>query len=135
MSFLTFVQPHYAEIKWAHIALVSASGSLFAVRGLANLSGASWPLQAPARRLSVMIDVLLLSAGLTLWFLLGLHPARDPWLAVKLSLLLVYIVLGSIGLKRGRTRTARVISLLAALLVLSFMASVAHTHQPLGIFH
>lgn len=123
----------YLAIKHAHIALVGLSGALFAARGLGVLAGAAWPMTAWARRLSVAIDVLLLAAGITLWSLLGLNPARDHWLGTKLALLLLYIVLGSLALKRGRTRTHKALFLLPALAVFGFMVTVARGHHPLGL--
>jgi len=133
MSFLLqALQANYPLIKNLHIGLVSCSGTLFALRGLGVLAGTAWPMQAWARRLSVWIDVLLLSAGVSLWTLLGLNPAREHWLGVKLMLLLVYIVLGSIALKRGRTRGQRALGYLAALAVFGFMVTVARAHHPLG---
>jgi uncharacterized membrane protein SirB2 len=48
--------------------------------------------------------------------------------------LIVYIVLGSIAIRRGRTQTIRVAALLGALAVFGFIYTVARTHEPLGIF-
>ena len=134
MSLAESLLPHYLAIKHTHIALVSTSGALFLARGLGVLSGASWPMQAMARRLSVAIDVLLLAAGITLWSLLGLNPTRETWLGTKLVLLLLYIVLGSLALKRAPTRGGKATFLLAALAVFGFMVSVALAHQPAGLF-
>jgi uncharacterized membrane protein SirB2 len=122
----------YPWIKPAHVALVTVSGSLFAVRGLGVLARQVWPLQRGWRRLSVGIDTALLVAGVLLWLALGLHPARDSWLGTKLALLLVYIVLGSLALRRARTRRARVVCFLAACTVFLFMVSVAVSHHPMG---
>ena len=84
------------------------------------------------RYLSVVIDVLLLAAGASLWALLGLHPMRNPWLGTKLVLLLIYIVLGSFALKRGRTRAQRMVFFIAALAVVLSMAGIALAHDPAG---
>lgn len=124
----------YPQIRGAHVALVSASGALFALRGAAVLARRPWPMQAPWRRLSYAIDTLLLAAGATLWALLSLNPATSPWLATKLLLLVVYIVLGSLALKRGRTPAVRATSYAAALAVFLFIASVALRHDPAGMF-
>ena len=122
----------YPSIKQGHVALVSASGALFAARGAAVLAGQRWPMQALWRRLSVVIDTLLLAAGATLWTLLALNPLRDTWLGTKLVLLLVYIVLGSLALKRGRTPAVRALGYAAALATFGFMIGVALRHQPYG---
>ena len=122
----------YPSIKQGHVALVSASGALFAARGAAVLAGQGWPMRALWRRLSVVIDTLLLTAGVTLWTLLALNPLRDTWLGTKLVLLLVYIVLGSLALKRGRTQAVRILGYAAALATFGFMVGVALRHQALG---
>jgi uncharacterized membrane protein SirB2 len=58
----------------------------------------------------------------------------NAWLTVKVLLLVVYIVLGTFALKRGRTRKQRIIYYVAALLVFAFIVSVARAHNPWGIF-
>jgi uncharacterized membrane protein SirB2 len=122
----------YPSLKQAHVSLVAGSGALFAVRGAAALAGQGWPTRAPWRRLSVVIDTLLLVAGVTLWALLALNPLRDVWLGTKFALLLVYIVLGSFALRRGPTLQVRAASHAAALATFAFMVGVALNHHPLG---
>jgi uncharacterized membrane protein SirB2 len=57
---------HYTSLRQAHIGLVAASGTLFALRGLAGLAGARWPLARPVRVASWVVDTGLLGAGLLL---------------------------------------------------------------------
>jgi uncharacterized membrane protein SirB2 len=116
----------------AHVALVIASVSLFATRGIGVLARQTWPMRATWRRASVLIDVGLLSAGSTLWYLLQFNPWHDLWLGAKLLLLLVYVVLGSFALKRARTRASKAVCFVAALACVAFMASIALRHHPLG---
>ena len=115
-----------------HVALVIASVSLFAARGAGVLAHQAWPMRAGWRRASVLIDVGLLGAGITLWALLRFHPWHDSWLGAKLVLLVVYIVLGSFALKRAPTQAAKAAFFLAALACVAFMASIALNHDPLG---
>jgi uncharacterized membrane protein SirB2 len=122
----------YAQLKSAHIVLVLASGGLFALRGALVLAGQGWAMAPPWRLLSHGIDTLLLAAGVTLWAGLSLSPVASPWLGVKLLLLVAYVVLGSLALKRARTAAARGASYAAALGVYLFMASAARAHDPLG---
>ena len=124
---------NYLHIKWLHVALVAASGTLFAVRGAAVLAGRAWALRLTWRAASVIVDTCLLAAGVTLWVVLQLNPSTNPWLGVKLALLLVYIVLGSLALKRARTPAARRAAYAAALTTYAFMATVAHFPPPLGV--
>ncbi|HEY8375687.1 MAG TPA: SirB2 family protein [Nannocystis sp.] len=123
---------YYPQIKALHVTMVQISGGLFALRGAAVLSGARWPMIAPLRYLSYTIDTVLLTAALLLVGMLGLSPTREPWLATKLGALVVYIVLGSLALKRARTRRVKAVCYVAALLCFGFLYSVARAHHPLG---
>lgn len=125
----------YPIVKLVHFSLVLTSGALFALRGALVLAGRSWAMARPWRFLSYGIDTLLLAAGVTLWAWLSLNPLGSRWLGAKLVLLVVYIGLGSLALKRARTRSARLASYLGALTVYGLMISVALAHHPLGALH
>lgn len=118
----------YPQLKSAHIALVAISGSLFALRGAAVLAGQAWPMTRLPRVASVVIDTFLLTGGAMLWFLLSLQPLREAWLGSKLSLLVLYVVLGTLALKR-RCAWAYI----AAIACFAFMVSIALAHHPLGV--
>lgn len=122
----------YPQIKWVHVAAVIASGSLFLLRGLAVQAEARWPMVAPVRYLSYGVDTVLLIAALMLLAILPSAVYANGWLAVKLSLLVVYVVLGTLALKRGRTPAIRRATFAGALLVYATMFSVARSHHPLG---
>ncbi len=123
----------YPHLKSVHISLVLASGLLFALRGALVLAGRGWAMAKPWRLLSYGVDTLLLAAGLTLWAVLSVNPVTSPWLGAKLSLLVLYIALGSLALKRAPTLAARRASYVGALVVYVFMISVALAHHPLGV--
>lgn len=121
----------YPEIRLVHIGAVVASGSLFALRGLALNLGAAWPRAAALRYLSYTIDTVLLTAALMLMTVVRQYPFVDAWLTVKL-LLLVYIGLGIYAFRTLRQAAARWAAWLAALAVFGFIVSVARAHDPLG---
>ena len=122
----------YPALLHLHRACVTASVLLFMARGLGVTALQTLPMQARWRALSVGIDVPLLATGVALWTLLGYHPLQQTWLGVKLGLLVVYIVLGSFALKRGRTRAQRLLFFIAALAVVLSMAGIALAHDPVG---
>ena len=124
----------YSQLKATHIGLVLMSGLLFAWRGALVLAGRRWAMARPWRMLSYGIDTLLLAVGVTLWVVLSLNPVTSPWLGVKLMLLVLYIVLGSLALKRAPTPLLQRASYAGALGVYLFMASVALAHHPQGFF-
>ena len=87
---------------------------------------------APVRYLSYSIDIVLLSAALMLLTVLPAAVFANGWLWLKLALLVAYVGLGTVALKRGRTRAARLTCFVSALLVFAAMYVIARTHDPLG---
>lgn len=126
------MEAFYLQIKWVHIAAVIASGVLFLVRGIAVQCGARWTMAAPLRYLSFTIDSVLLTAAMMLVAILHQYPFVQGWLTVKVCLLVVYIVLGSFALKRGRTQRVQEGYLILALAVYGFIIGVALAHHPRG---
>lgn len=124
---------YYLLIKWTHVLTVVLSGALLFARGLAAHLGARWTMAWPLRWLSYTIDTVLFTAAVLLTAIVHQYPFVHDWLTVKVLLLGVYIVLGSLALKRGGTRRTRVICWIAALLVYIFIISVARSHDPLGL--
>lgn len=125
----------YPWIKWLHVAAVSASGTVFFVRGLAAHLGATWTMAAPLRYLSYTIDTVLLAAALALMSIVHQYPGVHDWLTVKVSLVVVYVVLGSFALKRSATRRSRFAFWIAALMVYGFIFGIARAHHPLGLLY
>ncbi len=122
----------YAQIKLVHVAAALTSGGLFLLRGLAVQGGSPLAMVKPLRYLSYGIDIVLLSAALTLVAILPSAVFANGWLWAKLGLLVFYVVLGSFALKRARTRRARFACYVTALLAFAAMYSIARTHDPLG---
>jgi len=126
--------PDYSALRLLHIGCAILSGGLFAVRGVGALQGARWVMARGVRVGSYAIDTLLLGAGIALAVRSHQYPVAAPWLTTKLVLVIAYVVLGSLALKRARTVRRRAFSLAAALAVLLFIVSVAMTRRPLGLF-
>lgn len=122
----------YAQLKAAHLGLVLASVALFSLRGVGVLAGWLWPMHPSARRASVFIDSGLLLAGLALWWAWGAPWRGQPWLATKLLLLPVYVLLGSWALKRAPSWRAKAVCLVLAWATVGHMVAVAVAKHPLG---
>ena len=129
------MEVYYLEIRNVHVCAVLMSGALFFIRAFAgNLFGAAWVMAAPLRFLSYSIDTVLLTAALMLMTVTHRYPFVDAWLTAKVTLLIVYIVLGSFALKRGQSRALRLACSAAAAGVFLFIVSIALTHNPAGAF-
>ena len=76
-------------------------------------------------------DTLLLAAGVWLALMLRVSLGANPWLVAKLVALPVYVGLGMLALRAGRTKRVRIVAWVAALLVFFYIAAVAITRSPL----
>ena len=123
---------YYPQIRAAHLLAVVLSGTLFAARGLGVLAGARWPLHAIVRYSSYAVDTVLLTAALMLVSVLPAATFANHWLTVKLVLVVVYVGLGTLALKRARTPRGRAICYLAALVVFGVVIGIARHHSPLA---
>jgi uncharacterized membrane protein SirB2 len=123
----------YSQIKILHIACVVCSGMLFTARGALMWAGSHRANHVILKRLSYAIDTLLLGSAVALASLLRQYPFVSPWLTAKILLLVVYVLLGSFALRRGRTLPRRRGCFVAALSVYLFIISVAITHDPRGL--
>lgn len=85
------------------------------------------------RFLPHIIDTVLLLAAIALTILINQFPLVTHWLTVKLIALIVYICLGMVALRLGKTKNQLVIAFFLALAVFGFIVSVAYYHHPLGI--
>jgi len=61
-------------------------------------------------------DALLIFSAIGVAYSVGLYPWGQPWMAAKLVALMVYILLGTVALKRGSTKAIRVVAWVLALL-------------------
>ena len=123
----------YPQIRQFHIFVALLSGALFAVRGALVLGGARWPMALPVKWTSYAIDTALLTAALMLLTILPGAMFANGWLTVKVTLIVVYVVLGVFAMRPARTRRTRAICYVLALLTFGAIYSIARAHHPLGI--
>ena len=85
-----------------------------------------------ARTLPHLVDSLLLFSGITLVISYRISPLQQNWLLSKILALLLYIVAGSIALKRGKTKSQRLFALVFAIVCYGQIVSAAMTKSPWG---
>ncbi|MCP4041990.1 MAG: SirB2 family protein [Gammaproteobacteria bacterium] len=107
----------------------------FALRGYWMLTGSPLLDRGLTKTVPHVVDTVLLVSGITMLVMASLSPLSQSWLTVKLIALLLYIVLGSLALKRGKTRNAKAGALVLAMLTFFYIASVALTRNPASIFY
>lgn len=119
----------YPILLTIHVCAVICSGALFILRGIWMMNEAPQLQQRWVKVLPHVNDTILLAAALGLTLSIGQYPFRDAWLTAKVAGLLLYIVLGVIALKTGRTRPIRIGAFVAALLVFAYIVATALTHR------
>lgn len=121
----------YATVKSLHVGTVTVTACLFVLR-------VGWMIWSPgrlsARWVKVVphvIDTLLLLSGIWLAWQIGAAGVKG-WLTAKIVGLVVYIVLGMVALRRGRTPAIRIGAAVAALLTLGYIVAVALSKSAWG---
>ena len=120
----------YANLKALHVSAVTLSLLLFLLRGGWMMAGSRMLERRWVRIVPHVVDTVLLLSAVWLAFLIRQAPLKDAWLTAKVLGLLLYIVAGSVALKRGRTRRTRVIAFGFALAVFAYIVAVAITKSP-----
>ncbi|MHB1085362.1 MAG: SirB2 family protein [Thiobacillus sp.] len=121
---------YYSLIKQLHLTTIAITLALFILRGVWMMTR-SPRLQARWVRIVPHVnDTLLLASGIGLAVLIQQYPLVHGWLTAKFFALILYIVLGTLALKRGKTQGRRIAAWIAALLAFSYMVAVAIAHDP-----
>ena len=122
----------FVWLKMAHVssALLSISG--FALRGYWMLTDNPLLQRRLTRVLPHIVDTLLLGSAFGMLFVWQADPLQLPWLIAKIVGLLLYIGLGMVALRFGKTRRQRAIAFALALLTAAYILSVAYSKSPLG---
>ena len=76
-----------------------------------------------------VVDTVLLASAVWLAWFLGQVPFVHAWITAKVLALLVYIALGTIALKRGRTKAGRAAAFAGALAAAAYIVWVAFTRD------
>lgn len=121
----------FTSVKILHLGSVLLSYCLFFLRGLWVLRASPVMQQRWVKIAPHIIDSVLFGSAITLALMLDISPFTAPWLAAKNIALLLYIVLGSIALKRGKTRHTKLICWLAAQAVFCYIVLTALAHDPM----
>lgn len=116
----------YSELKLFHISCALISLSLFALRAYWMWKDSLGSRPSWIKRLPHFVDTLLLVSGLGLIKLTGFTPFNSSWLALKICLLLAYILSGALALHYGRRQGSRILWLVIAIGCASGIVSLAY---------
>lgn len=119
----------YSLLRLVHVATVYVTLALFLLRGVWMLRDSPRLAQRWVKIVPHLNDTLLLAAAIGMLVVAEMNPLAQPWLLAKILGLLAYIGLGTVALKRGRTKPLRVKAFVAALGVFAYIVAVAVTKQ------
>lgn len=122
----------YLAIKHLHVLCVVLSGTGFVLRGVWMLRGSALLRARAVRVLPHLVDTVLLGSAVTLAAMSGQYPPHSPWVTAKIAGLVVYVLLGTVALKRGRSLRVRAAAFVGALAVFGWIVSVALSRNPAG---
>jgi uncharacterized membrane protein SirB2 len=119
-----------ATVKLLHITFATLSFLGFVGRGLLMIAGSPLREARFVRVAPHVVDTGLLAAGIALMAGIHEYPFVNGWLTAKLLALLVYVGLGMMALRLGRTRILRIGAWVAAMGLFLYIVGVALTHSP-----
>ena len=120
----------YWPLKYTHLVLALLSLCGFLLRGFWMMRGSTLLDHRAVRTLPHVIDTLFLISGIALVLVLSLPVMQSPWLLAKFAGLVVYVVLGSIALRRGPTLAVRQVSFVGAVSAFAYIVGAAVSKSP-----
>lgn len=123
----------YTLIKIIHIATAFISIFGFFIRGIWMILSSPILQQRWIKIAPHINDTVLLLSAFALVFITVQYPGPAGWINAKILALILYIVLGTIALKRGKTKELRITSWILALLTYAYIILVAFTKSALPI--
>ncbi len=118
-------------MKNLHMTFAILSITGFVLRGYWMMRSSPLSQHRLTRAAPHVIDTLFLMTGIAMVVNLQLAVLQNHWLLAKFAGLALYIVLGAIALRRGRTLKIRVIAFAGALLAFAYIVNTAITKSPL----
>jgi len=119
-------------LKLVHVSCAGLSISGFALRGYWMLTNNPLRQRRLTRVLPHIIDTLLLGSAVGMLVIWQVSPLQMGWLSAKIIALLLYIGLGMVAFRFGRTRRVRLSAWVLALFSAAYIGSVAYSKNPLG---
>ena len=125
----------YEMLKLIHVGSVIVSYALFFLRGVWLMQDSEKLRQRWVKILPHVVDTILLTSAIALASTIQQNPLDNSWLTAKIAGLLLYIGLGMIAIRFGKTRRIKIMAWIAAQCVFIYIVLVALTKSPvLGLW-
>jgi uncharacterized membrane protein SirB2 len=124
---------NYLLIKHIHVTAAALSILFFIIRAYWSVTENSLLQKKVVKIAPHIIDTVLLVAAIMLSMLLG-PAASQPWVLTKIILLVAYIGVGTVAIKRGRTPGTRAVAAVIAVAIFAYIVGVALNRSPASWF-
>jgi uncharacterized membrane protein SirB2 len=115
----------YSTLKAVHITLALLSISGFCLRGFWMFRSSANLERRIVRIAPHFVDTAFLITGIWLIVILQLKVLQQGWLIAKFVALVLYVVLGTVALRHGKTMRIRTAAFVAALMTYLYIAGIA----------
>ncbi len=120
----------YLLLRQLHTLLAVITIVGFLLRGYWMLTGSD-KLQQPITRIAPhVVDTAFLFSGVAMLLTISLNPLSQSWLVAKFAGLVLYILLGSVAIRRGPTLRIRALAFVAAVSAYAYVVGVALAKSP-----
>ena len=115
----------YLTLKFIHMTCAILTIVGFLLRGYWIMTSSACSQHRLTKIAPHVIDTLFLASGIAIIFELHLQIMQNSWLLAKFAGLIVYILLGVVAFRLGRTAQIRAIAFVAAISVYAYIVGVA----------
>lgn len=122
----------YASLKLLHVTLAALSISGFLLRAWWSINGSPLLQTRLARTAPHIVDTLFLFAGIGMIWSASLPVAELTWLHAKFVGLVLYILAGTVAIKRGKSTEIRIMATLLAVGLFAWVVGISIRKSPLS---
>ena len=123
----------YLSLKITHVSCGAISYVLFVVRGVWMMRGSAFLQRRWVKIVPHVVDTVLLAGAIAMAVMIRQYPLVAPWLTAKVIGLMLYVALGIVALKRGKSMHIRIAAWVAAQAVFFYIVAVAVTRNPIPL--
>ena len=122
----------YLTLRLLHVIFAAVTLSGFVVLGYWMIVESDWLDRRATRIAPHIIDTLFLATGIGMLVTISLNPFSQPWLMAKFAGLMLYVLLGTVAIKRGSSRVVRIAAFIAALATFAYIVGAGLTRSTLS---
>jgi uncharacterized membrane protein SirB2 len=124
----------YLLVKTVHMACALLSFTGFLLRSYLMMIDSKWLNHKAVLLLPHLVDSLFLACGFWMAFMVNFGLFNQPWLSMKVLLLMIYLFFVGQTLSRGRTKPIRVAAFFCGVFTFMYIVGIAVNKTPYSWF-